>query len=82
MSGVYYVEVPEEMRADRPERSGCIEFGRPPPNMKLDREPYREVRQNEEGVMFLFPSYLYHNTVPLMEHAQRISITFEFKPVQ
>ena len=81
LSGVYYVEVPEEITAGRPGRPGWIEFGRPPPNMKLDSEPYVQARQPEEGVLFLFPSYLFHNTVPLTEPARRISIAFDFKPV-
>ena len=80
LSGVYYVEVPEEITADRPERPGWIEFGRPPPNMKLNQEPFTETRQPEEGALYLFPSYLFHNTVPLMEPARRISIAFDFKP--
>lgn len=80
LSGIYYVEVPAEIKADRPERSGWVEFGRLPTIVKLNSEPNVEMRQPEEGLLLLFPAYLFHNTVPLTEPARRISIAFDFQP--
>jgi len=82
LSGVYYVEVPEEIIANQPEHSGCIEFGRLHPDMKINREPLVEILQPEEGLMLLFPSYFHHNTVPFTKSARRISIAFDFVPVE
>ena len=32
------------------------------------------------GAMFLFPSYLWHHTVPLETGAERVSIAFDIVP--
>ncbi|MEQ8165392.1 MAG: tetratricopeptide repeat protein [Alphaproteobacteria bacterium] len=83
LSGVYYVALPPAMKRDDNSRAGWIEFGRP-----ADERPYkappnlRNIRP-EEGLMVLFPSYLYHRTIPFTGEGpsaapeQRISIAFD-----
>ncbi len=45
----------------------------------LQRAIAPEVRfyRPEEGLMFLFPSYFYHRTVPFESEQQRVSVAFD-----
>jgi len=40
-------------------------------------EPELKLYQPKEGLMILFPSYLFHRTVPIETTEQRISIAFD-----
>ncbi len=78
LSGVYYVKVPDSV-SDTPGGSedGWIEFGRPPDTVPVKREnPTRRIAPRE-GVMILFPSYLYHRTIPFEDSGERISFAFD-----
>ncbi len=78
LSGVYYVKVPDSV-SETPGGSedGWIEFGRPPDNVRVKREsPTRRIAPRE-GVMILFPSYLYHRTIPFEDSDERISFAFD-----
>lgn len=77
LSGVYYVEVPDSVKSDDPSRAGWIEFGRPPEDIHVRHEPHVTYFRPEAGLMLLFPSHLYHRTVPLAGSARRISIAFD-----
>jgi hypothetical protein len=35
-----------------------------------------------EGLLVLFPSYLYHRTIPFEGDAPRISVAFDFVPAR
>lgn len=80
ISGVYYVKVPPAASASDASHAGWIEFGRPDPKFRCRAEPEVHVRQPREGRMFLFPSYLYHRTIPFASDGQRISIAFDVMP--
>ena len=43
-------------------------------------EPEVRLYRPKEGLMLLFPSYLYHMTVPIETKEQRISIAFDVVP--
>lgn len=75
LSGVFYVKVPASIGPDSQE--GWIEFGRPPATVPFQRP--METRQIEprEGVMLLFPSYMYHRTIPFADDEERISFAFD-----
>ena len=60
--------------------AGWIEFGRPQPEFRCKVEPEVKLFQPEEGLMFLFPSYFYHGTMPIETEEQRISIAFDVIP--
>ncbi len=78
LSGVYYVKVPDSI-SDTPGGSeeGWIEFGRPPETVRTKREnPTRRIAPRE-GMMILFPSYLYHRTIPFEDSGERISFAFD-----
>jgi uncharacterized protein (TIGR02466 family) len=77
LSGAYYVELPDAIADDDATHAGWIEFGRPfaglpqPPEAAL-----RRVRPRV-GTLLLFPSYLFHRTLPYAGAGERISISFD-----
>ena len=77
LSGVYYVRLPELMSRPGSGEAGWIEFGRPPDHFHNSVAPEVRAYQPEQGLMFLFPSYFYHRTVPFDSADQRISISFD-----
>ena len=84
VSGVYYARTPISIRADDSSQAGWIEFGRPLPELIKDAPPITQRLRPQEGLLVLFPSYLYHETIPFNAHSQddgnRISIAFDAVP--
>jgi tetratricopeptide (TPR) repeat protein len=80
VSGVYYARLPSVMRAGAGD-AGCIEFGRTADHIGGAREPLIEVLRPEEGLMLLFPSYVYHRTIPFEGSEPRVCIAFDAVPV-
>ena len=85
LSGVYYPQLPEEIRAGG-DCEGWLEFGRPDrPFPSRLPPPVLRVRP-VEGLLVLFPSYFYHRTIPFGGDGPpggggtRISIAFDFVP--
>ncbi len=78
LSGVYYVSVPDLVHRGDNAHKGWIEFGRPPEHYPITVEPDVTFLEPVEGKLILFPSYLYHRTVPYEDDAMRISIAFDF----
>ena len=76
LSGAYYVELPPALGAgDDP--AGWIEFGQPHRGLpQLDDARLLRIRP-QEGVLLLFPSYVYHRTLPFAGAGERISISFD-----
>ena len=77
LSGVYYVKVPADGADEGDPHAAEIEFGRPPGNFALAREPRVTLRKPQEGLLLLFPAYLYHRTIPTVTEELRISIAFD-----
>lgn len=75
LSGVYYVQVPEEIETAG--QAGWFELGRPPSELRCKAKPVTRTIQPEEGLMLLFPAYFYHQTVPFRSTQRRISIAFD-----
>ena len=80
LSGVYYVRLPEAIGAADDGAAGWIAFGRPPAHFHLAAAPKITPVRPEEGLMLLFPSYLYHHTIPFESVGARISIAFDVLP--
>ncbi len=80
LSGVYYVKVPDETHDPDKHQAGWIGFGRLPSNFGCAVEPETRAFRPEEGLMFLFPSYFYHHTMPSESADTRISIAFDVQP--
>jgi tetratricopeptide (TPR) repeat protein len=77
LSGAYYVELPPAIRADDSSHAGWIEFGRP--FASLPQWPEAALRQvcPRTGTLLLFPSYMFHRTLPYTGSGERISISFD-----
>lgn len=78
LSGVYYPEVP----AGDGEQNlgGCIEFGRPDyPLPGGSKVKFRTIRP-EPGMLLLFPSYIFHRTIPFRGAGERFSLAFDLSP--
>jgi tetratricopeptide (TPR) repeat protein len=78
LSGTYYPTLPAAICDDSD--AGWISFGTPgyslpaPPDL-----PTRSLKP-VAGSMFMFPSYLWHHTIPLESGEERISIAFDIVP--
>ena len=60
-------------------RQGWIEFGHPLPVYRARAEPYTKWIRPEEGLMALFPSFVFHRTAPFEADAKRICIAFDVR---
>ena len=79
MSGVYYPQLPASM-GENQGNEGWIEFGAAPPELEFEPPMSTYRLRPQEGLLVLFPSYLYHRTLPYDAETQRISIAFDFTP--
>lgn len=80
LSGVYYVTMPPSVRDEDPEQAGWIEFNRPGYGIpSYDEIPLRSLKP-EEGLLVLFPSYVWHRTIPFSGTGERISVAFDLHP--
>ena len=77
VSGVYYAQLPEVVKSGSEDQQGWIEFGKAPESFQLDREMAVRRMQPREGMLVLFPSYMYHRTIPFESETQRISFAMD-----
>ena len=78
MSSAYYARLPEAVTATGGGQQGWIQFGSPPAILGLDLAPRRVVKPRP-GRLVLFPSYLWHGTIPF-ESGDRLTAAFDFVP--
>ena len=77
MSGVYYVSLPENSVEDNP-YAGWLEFNRPGYGLPaLGGEKNIERIAPKAGMIVMFPSYVWHGTIPFTSQDTRISIAFD-----
>jgi tetratricopeptide (TPR) repeat protein len=80
ISSAYYVSLPPSVaNAGEGDTAGCIQFGQPPVELGLDLAPRRIIRPRA-GRLVLFPSYLWHGTVPFEDEAPRLTVAFDAVP--
>jgi Flp pilus assembly protein TadD len=81
ISSAFYVALPPSVA--RPGGSapdaGSIQFGQPPAELGLDLPPRRIVHP-QPGQLALFPSYLWHGTMPFEDTAPRLTVAFDMLP--
>jgi tetratricopeptide (TPR) repeat protein len=91
-SCVYYLEVPDEISSvnERPavisnaseaEKSGCLAFGRPGVNLPIVPDPVHFVVP-QVGKLVIFPSYIWHETIPFSASDDRVVIAFDIIPTR
>lgn len=80
LSGVYYSQIPGSITASDPTHAGWIEFGRPHPSIPEPAAQRIRLIQPEEGLLILFPSFVFHRTLPNPATDERISFSFDLYP--
>ncbi|WP_026941379.1 putative 2OG-Fe(II) oxygenase [Hellea balneolensis] len=77
ISSSYYVDVPDVVQ-DSQDKEGWIKFGEPDiPGLNLRAERYVEPKG---GRLVLFPSYMWHGTVPFTGSQTRLTLPFDVLP--
>lgn len=82
LSSAFYVALPPSMATPRSaaDQAGCIQFGQPLTELGLNLPP-RRVVQPAPGRLALFPSYMWHGTVPFEDTQSRLTIAFDMLPL-
>lgn len=82
LSGVYYVDVPAIVNDPGANGAGWLNVGNSRIDIKLSRPPLVRSFKPEPGMMLTFPSYLWHDTVPLPagNTEQRLCLAFDLNP--
>jgi len=79
-SSAFYVALPGSvLESDSESRAGWLQFGQPLEDLGLDLPP-RRVIQPRPGHLALFPSYMWHGTVPFEAPEPRLTIAFDMQP--
>ncbi|MEP6786220.1 MAG: putative 2OG-Fe(II) oxygenase [Sphingomonadales bacterium] len=78
LSSAAYIALPSDV--DGTSDSGALAFGIPDAELKQDLPPRRVVRPRV-GQLVLFPSYLWHGTLPFAAGEPRLTVAFDALPV-
>ena len=78
ISSCYYVALPPAVE-DAQGRQGWIKFGEPALDVTL-KDPIRRAIQPQPGRLVLFPSYMWHGTIPFRDAHPRTTIAFDVVP--
>ncbi len=80
LSGVYYVAAPPQIGAESEDHGGWLEFGRPDHDLP-EGSTFRCVSLPPcAGTALLFPSYVFHGTLPFDGPGERIGIALDAYP--
>lgn len=72
ISSALYVSLPE---TPGPEPAGWLELGAPPPDLGLDLPAYMQI-EPKPGRLVLFPSTMWHGTIPFQD-GERLTVAFD-----
>jgi len=82
ISSAFYVSLPPSViAAPEGETAGCLQFGEPPTELELALAPRRVIRP-KACTLVLFPSYLWHGTVPFVDTTPRLTVAFDVVPAR
>jgi tetratricopeptide (TPR) repeat protein len=77
ISSALYISLPGRM-ADEPQDSGWLALGSPDERLEIDLPPWRKIEPMEARLV-LFPSWMWHGTVPFRE-GERLTVAFDIAP--
>jgi hypothetical protein len=77
LSSAYYIDVPPDLD-DAQSKEGWLKFGEP--DMPMPGCAPDHFVAPESGMLVLFPSYLWHGTVPFHRGEQRLTAAFDVVP--
>ncbi len=81
LSGVYYVDVPRVVNEEGGAQAGWLRLGPARHDIPMTRTPIVRAMKPEPGLMFTFPSYFWHETVPLpADTGQRLCYAYDLQP--
>ena len=80
LSGVYYVQLPEAVSDGGEKHEGWIQFGRGTDDLYVKSSPMIRLIRPRVGELLIFPSYVWHRTLPFESDSDRISIAFDLIP--
>jgi len=78
LSSAYYFALPPSA-PDEPEAAGWLQLGAPPDELGLGLPPRRLV-EPRVGTLVLFPSSMWHGTVPFSAPGERLTAAFDIVP--
>ncbi len=78
LSSAFYVEVPADA-LESDSREGWIQFGQPPFQVGQQMSAEHFVKP-KPGRLVLFPSYMWHGTIPFTTRESRMTIAFDVIP--
>lgn len=81
ISSAYYARLPDSLGSDERNTDGWIGFGQPPSIYETDHSPRRLVKP-QEGLLVLFPSYMWHGTMPFIGDQYRLTAAFDVIPAK
>ncbi len=76
ISSAFYVALPDA-QALGPAPAGWLQIGAPPPDLRVTLEPY-DMIEPKPGRLVLFPSTMWHGTVPF-DDGERLTIAFDVR---
>lgn len=79
ISSCYYVSLPDEVK-EGTDKQGWIKFGESPLDLGV-REKIGKIIQPQEGLLALFPSYMFHGTVPFHSKQNRTTMPTDIIPL-
>jgi len=79
-SACYYNQLPDRVIASGNAHEGWIEFGGTAYDFPEPPQVTKRQIQPEPGLMVVFPSYVFHRTIPFFSEEIRISCAFDAKP--
>lgn len=74
ISSAFYVALPDNMGVDQ---AGRLQLGAPPPDLRLNLAPYAMI-EPKPGRLVLFPSMMWHGTLPF-DDGERLTIAFDMR---
>ena len=77
ISSALYVALPERTDNDAP-HAGWLKLGEPPSGLGVDL-PATRLIEPKPGQLVLFPSWMWHGTVPFSE-GERLTVAFDVRP--
>ncbi len=80
LSSAFYVSLPPSVaNATEGSTNGWIQFGQPMSELGLALPPRRMIRP-QRGRLLLFPSFMWHGTVPFEDTEPRLTVAFDMRP--
>ena len=79
ISSAYYARLPDSLGTDERNTDGWIGFGQPPSIYGTNHTP-RKLVKPQEGLVVLFPSYMWHGTMPFIGDQYRLTAAFDVIP--